>query len=71
MFDILETDKQPRLKLQYHPSTDFTESQAFDVSIAKWRLLYHLCSQGKLVDDGGKQTCGLCNLYFYGLTDEC
>ena len=71
MFDIIETDGSPRLKLQYHPTTSLTESQAFEVSIAKWELLYHLCRYGKLVADGGIQTCGLCILYFYGYTDEC
>ena len=71
MFDIKETGKYPGLKLHYHTSTSLTENQAFEVSIAKWELLYHLCSQGKLVADGGIQTCGLCLLYFYGHTDEC
>jgi hypothetical protein len=71
MFDIIETGKYPGLKLHYHTSTSLTESQAFEVSIAKWELLYQLCRQGKLVDDGGIQTCGLCLLYFYGHTDEC
>jgi len=71
MFDIIETDRYPGLKIQSHPSMILTESQAFDVSIAKWELLYHLCSHGKLVADGGIQTCGLCVLYFYGYTDEC
>ena len=71
MFDIMETNGYPGFKLQCQPSTSLTESHAFEVSIAKWEFLYHLCSQGILVDDGGIQTCGLCILYFYGHTDEC
>jgi len=71
MFDILETNGYSRLNLQNRFCTSLTKSQAFEVSIAKWELLYQLCRQGKLVDDGGIQTCGLCLIYFYGHTDEC
>jgi len=71
MFDVIDTERFPGLTLQYHASPILTESQAFEVSIAKWEQLYDLCNQGKLVDDGGIQTCGLCALYFYGHMDEC
>lgn len=41
MFNMFETDGYPSLKLQYHITTSLTESQAAEVSILKWELLYH------------------------------
>ena len=71
MFEIIKTHKYPGRRLHYHTGTILDESRAFEVSLAKWELLHTLCTQGKLVEDGGIQTCGLCILYFYGHTDEC
>ena len=71
MFEIIKIIDYPGTRLHYRNTTVQCESQAFEVSIAKWELLHTLCNQGKLVDDGGIQTCGLCILYFYGHIDEC
>ena len=71
MFDVVETERYPGLRLHYHASPILTKRQAIEVSIVKWEQLVDLCSQGKLVDDGGIQTCGLCALYFYGHMHEC
>ena len=71
MFDIIVTERQPGLKLKKQSNQILSEKQAWEISIEKWNLLYHLCKQGKLIDDGGTQTCGLCTLYFYSYEDEC
>jgi hypothetical protein len=71
MFEIIKLIDYPGTRLHYRNTTVQCESQAFEVSIAKWELLHTLCKTGELVDDGGIQTCGLCSLYYYGHTDEC
>ncbi len=53
MFDVVETERYPGLRLHYHASPILTENQAIEVSIAKWEQLVGLCNQTKLVDDGG------------------
>ena len=71
MFEIIECNHHPGLRLTYQSNKISTDDQAWEVSLLKWRLILRLCSQGILVDDGGRQTCGLCSCYFYGHADEC
>lgn len=49
-----------------------TWKEAFDVSIRKWKILVRLCKDGKYVDDGTGETCGLC-MYArkISLGDDC
>lgn len=69
VFKIVETTDHPGLMLQYE--SDGTEDNPWEVSMHKWEFLLDLCRQGKLVADGGRQTCGLCSLYFWGHVEEC
>ena len=71
MFGIIPIDHPPGWELVYRPNRICTDELAWEVSLLKWRLILRLCSQGTLVDDGGRQTCGLCSCYFYGHADEC
>jgi hypothetical protein len=36
-----------------------TESQAWEVTFRKWQMLRKGIEEGKLIEDGGKSTCGL------------
>ena len=38
--------------------------EAWAITFDKWRTLKALQESGKIVDDGGWQTCGLCDLFF-------
>jgi len=71
LFEITETEYLPRLELIKPPKIILSERQAWELSIEKWTLISQICAQGKLIDDGGVQTCALCSLYFFGHTDEC
>jgi len=71
MFEIIKSDLHPGLELAYRADGFSTDGQAWEVSLLKWKLLLRLCSRGMLVADGGRQTCGLCALYFFGHEDEC
>ena len=71
LFEITETENLPRLELIKPPKMILSERQAWKLSIEKWSLISQICEQGKLIDDGGIQTCALCSLYFYDHTDEC
>jgi hypothetical protein len=71
IFKIQPAEKIPGLELVRQ--TDFQPDgiQAWDWTILKWKWLLVSCSRGRLVSDGGRQTCGLCALYFFGHEDEC
>ena len=71
MFEIIETDRPPGLELKKRSVRQPTEGQAWDASIEKWKLIHRVCSQRRLIADGGIKTCGLCALYFFGHEDEC
>lgn len=40
--------------------------EAWAITFDKWRTLKALQEDGKVVDDGGWETCGLCDLFFPG-----
>ena len=71
MFEIIKSDQPPGLELAYRADSISTDGQAWEVSLLKWKMLHRLCSRGILVADGGRQTCGLCAVYFFGHADEC
>ncbi len=71
MFEIIQSDHPPGLELAYRSDRISTDGQAWDVSLLKWKHLLRMCSRGILAADGGRQTCGLCALYFFGHEDEC
>ena len=71
MFETHKMDKPPGLILKYRSNRVVTNQQAWDISILKWKLILHVCSQGRLIHDGGIDTCGFCGLYYYGHSDEC
>jgi len=71
MFSITKTTKHPGYELTYVGEPIATEKHAWEITFRKWETLKILCSDGKLVGDGGVKTCGLCALYFYGHSDEC
>jgi len=71
MFSFTRTANRTGYELKYVGQPIVTEKQAWEVTSGKWEILRHTCLDGKLVADGGVQTCGLCALYFYGHSDEC
>jgi hypothetical protein len=70
-FEVVEIGSPPRLELHKQVENSPSELQAWDWSLLKWKLLHHHCAEGNLVHDGGRQTCGLCSLFFFGHSDEC
>lgn len=70
-FKITETDHLPRLELINSLNLIRSEMQAWELSIIKWEYLLGLCDQGRLIADGGVQSCCLCTKYYYGRSDEC
>jgi len=71
MFEIIGTSRHPLHELCYKGEKILTESQAWEVTFRKWQMLRKTIEEGKLIEDGGKSTCGLCILYYYGHSDEC
>ena len=71
LFEIVETDGHSRLELKSQSNEVLSDKQAWKLSIKKWEFLLRMCEQGKLIEDGGVKTCGLCAKYFYGHADEC
>ncbi len=70
-FAIIPADPQPGLKLAVSFARPLDETRAFELSIEKWELIYKQCVQGVIIDDGGRGTCALCELYYFGHNDEC
>jgi hypothetical protein len=71
MFRVTKTDRLPGYRLKQSGGRADSELQAWNLSIKKWVLLHQFCRKGKMVEDGGRNTCGLCSLYFYGHEGEC
>ena len=71
MFEIVETTSIPELRLSNTFDRTLTSEQAWEVTFKKWDTLREACRDGKIVADGGRATCGLCALYFYGYSEEC
>lgn len=71
MFEIIGSSRNPSFGLRYRGEQILTESQAWEVTFKKWEMLRKTIEKGKLIEDGGKSTCGLCILYYYGHSDEC
>jgi hypothetical protein len=71
MFEIIPTREPPGLALTYTAGNRITHRNAWLVAILKWKTLWQACREGRLIADGGVQTCGLCSLYYYGHDEEC
>lgn len=72
LFNIIETPDEPIPQaLEYLGDTPETVEEAFDLSITKWETLVEITAGGRLILDGGTQTCGLCMLSSERDSDLC
>ena len=71
LFEIIQRDGNQNPILNCLLPRINSDQLAWEVSLEKWRGIYTLNLSGILVEDGGRQSCGLCKVYFYGHSDEC
>ena len=67
----VEIDSMFWVQLTYVGPQPTTELEALEINLAKWNTITREREAGNYVySDGGKETCGLCLLY-YTVQDEC